>query len=63
MKRPRAKEQGGTNLLENLRFVCRDANYARHAMTDAEFYQLCKEAVAMMAPWHEHTDKGAQPWL
>lgn len=33
--------KGGTDEIENLRWVCKDANLAKRALTDNEFIQLC----------------------
>jgi 5-methylcytosine-specific restriction endonuclease McrA len=34
--------RGGDNSIENYRWLCRDANQAKHSLTDEEFFNLCK---------------------
>ena len=36
---------GGTNSLDNLRFITRQANVAKHEMSDADFLSFCKDIV------------------
>jgi 5-methylcytosine-specific restriction endonuclease McrA len=40
-KMPRSR--GGDNSIENLRWVCKDANQAKHGLTDEEFVVLCSQ--------------------
>jgi hypothetical protein len=40
-----AKVNGGTNAIENLRWVHRDVNYAKRDLTDAAFFRLCSAVV------------------
>lgn len=37
--------RGGTNSLDNLRFITRQANTAKHTMSDAEFLSFCQNIV------------------
>jgi len=37
------KTRDGTHDLQNLRWVCRDANRAKRSLTDDEFLSLCKD--------------------
>lgn len=37
--------RGGTNALDNLRFIVRSANTAKHTMSDAEFLSFCQNIV------------------
>ena len=53
------RSTGGTDLIENLRWVCKDANTARCDLSDSELYQLAKDIVRTLQPWHE---PGAEPW-
>lgn len=39
------KSRGGTNELDNLRLTVSEANYAKGAMTDAEFLALCRDVI------------------
>jgi hypothetical protein len=41
---------GGTHDVSNLRWVHRDANQAKHALTDAAFYRLCTAVAATLRP-------------
>lgn len=37
------RSRGGSNGLENLRWVCEDANQAKRGLTDVEFLALCRD--------------------
>lgn len=37
--------KGGDNSVDNSRWLCRAANQAKHALTDDEFFNLCREIV------------------
>ena len=37
--------KGGTHTKENLRWVCKDANQAKHDLTDEDFWTLCLEVI------------------
>ncbi len=41
------KSRGGANGLDNLRLVCREANRAKHSLTDEELLQLCKDILTL----------------
>ena len=36
---------GGDDRVENLRWLCADANYAKRAMSDDDFFALCREVL------------------
>lgn len=38
--------QGGAGIIENLRWVHRDVNYAKRDLSDQDFFQLCAEVSA-----------------
>ena len=40
--------KGGTHALSNLRLVRKEANLARHTLSDEEFYSLCLDVVKQM---------------
>lgn len=44
---------GGADGMENLRWVCKEANEAKSALLDKEFIQLCKDVVSFTetSPW------------
>ncbi len=42
--------RGGSDKIENLRWVCRDANRAKQYMLDADFFALCRDVAAMASP-------------
>lgn len=35
--------RGGSAELSNLRWLCKEANYAKHNLTDEEFFRLCSD--------------------
>ena len=37
--------RGGKSSLENMGLTCKEANYAKHNLTEEEFVELCKEVV------------------
>jgi 5-methylcytosine-specific restriction endonuclease McrA len=39
-------KKGGSDLVENLRWVHRDVNYAKRDLLDAEFFRLCSDVVS-----------------
>lgn len=39
-------KQGGSDLMENLRWVHRDVNYAKRDLLDDDFFRLCTDVVA-----------------
>lgn len=39
--------KGGTSKVENLRLVVKEANIAKHVMSDVELVELCKDIVSM----------------
>ena len=41
--------RGGDNSKDNSRWVCRDVNQAKHALTDDEFFNLCKKVTESKA--------------
>lgn len=41
-------KQGGSDLVENLRWVHRDVNYAKRDLLDEDFYRLCLDVVAQL---------------
>jgi len=43
-------KKGGSDLVENLRWVHRDVNYAKRDLLDAEFFRLCSDVVAYQKP-------------
>jgi 5-methylcytosine-specific restriction endonuclease McrA len=39
-------KQGGSDLVENLRWVHRDVNYAKRDLLDEDFFRLCQDIIA-----------------
>lgn len=48
--------RGGDNSINNSRWLCRQANQAKHSLTDDEFFRLCSE-VAKSQPYTEWIGK------
>lgn len=46
--------RNGARGVENLRWVCKEANEAKGGLLDTEFFQLCRDVLAFTS--------GAQPW-
>lgn len=58
------KTRGGTDALENLQWVCREANRAKRDLTDLEFLALCQSVTSWIGAriqWVEdHFGEGAE---
>lgn len=44
------KSRGGTNELSNMRWVCKDANFAKRGLTDSELFTLCEDVLKHRRP-------------